>query len=92
MTDDIRTMEVSGCLCTLTSAGLVGIESSRNIYVPTTKATLDQNAPHPIFGSSPEGLDKAQEALVAEVTTPALKSTSEFRLIDEPCRMTCLKS
>ena len=28
-------MEVSGYLCTLTSAGLVGIESSRNIYVPT---------------------------------------------------------
>ena len=35
MTDDIQSMEVSGYLCTLTSAGLVGIESSRNIYVPT---------------------------------------------------------
>ncbi len=33
--DDIRSMEVSGYLYTLTSAGLVGIESSRNIYVPT---------------------------------------------------------
>ena len=35
MTDNIQSMEVSGYLCTLTSAGLVGIESSRNIYVPT---------------------------------------------------------
>ena len=35
MTDDIQSMKVSGYLCTLTSAGLVGIESSRNIYVPT---------------------------------------------------------
>ena len=35
MTDDIRSMVVNGYLCTLTSAGLVGIESSRNIYVPT---------------------------------------------------------
>ena len=36
MTDNIQSMEVSGYLCTLTSAGLVGIESSRNIYVPTS--------------------------------------------------------
>ncbi len=35
MTDDIQSMEVSGYLCSLTSTGLVGIESSRNIYVPT---------------------------------------------------------
>ena len=35
MMDDIRSMVVNGYLCTLTSAGLVGIESSRNIYVPT---------------------------------------------------------
>ena len=35
MTDDIQSMEVSGYICTLTSAGLVGIESCRNIYVPT---------------------------------------------------------
>ena len=33
--DDILSMEVSGYLCTLTSAELVGIESSRYIYVPT---------------------------------------------------------
>ena len=32
---DIQSMEVSGYLYTLASAGLVGIESSRNIYVPT---------------------------------------------------------
>ncbi len=37
MTDDIQSMEVSGYLCTLTSTGLVGIESSRNIYVPTIR-------------------------------------------------------
>lgn len=30
-------MEVSGYLCTLTSAGLVSIESSQNIYIPTIK-------------------------------------------------------
>ena len=35
MTDDIQSMEVSGYLCTLTSAGVVGIESSQNIYVLT---------------------------------------------------------
>ena len=35
VTDDVRSVEVSGYLCTLTNAGLVGIESSRNIYVPT---------------------------------------------------------
>ena len=35
MTDDTQSMEVSGYLCILTSAGLVGIEPSRNIYVPT---------------------------------------------------------
>ena len=45
MTDDIRSMEVSGYLCTLTSAGLVGIESSRNIYVPTaTRRELEPSA------------------------------------------------
>ncbi len=35
MTDDIESMEVSGYLCTLASAGVLGVESSRNIYVPT---------------------------------------------------------
>ena len=36
--DDIQSMEVSGYLCTLASAGLVGIEPSRNIYVPTRRS------------------------------------------------------
>ena len=40
MTDDFQSMEVSGYLCTLISAGLVGIEPSRNIYVPTTAKRL----------------------------------------------------
>ena len=40
MTDDIQSMEVSGYLCTLDSAGLVGIESCRNIYVPTPETCL----------------------------------------------------
>ena len=35
ITDDVWNMEVSDYLYTLTGAGLVGIESSRNIYVPT---------------------------------------------------------
>ena len=39
ITDDIQSMEVSGYLCTLTSAGLVGIETSRNIYVPTIRSS-----------------------------------------------------
>ena len=38
--DDIRSMGVSGYLYTLTSAGLVGIESSENIYVPTVATYL----------------------------------------------------
>ena len=45
MTDDVQSMEVSGYLCTLTSAGLVGMESSRNIYVPTF-AFYGENLPY----------------------------------------------
>lgn len=34
MMDDIESMELSSYLCILTSAGLMSIESSQNIYVP----------------------------------------------------------
>ena len=41
-------MEVSGYLCTLTSAGLVGKEPSRNIYVPTICSVGAQNPRSPL--------------------------------------------
>ena len=51
-------MEVSGYLCTLTSAGLVGIKSSRNIYVPTITAS------HRLLSSLPNEKYKAILLLV----------------------------